>query len=101
MILSRHAFLEEARSVTLLLALGAKARSLSSLACNTLRVEVIDRLRVVEVRSGTRHCGTSLDTFTISILLHRILTRRQGLDVRYDNLIHDFILTAERRVADG
>lgn len=96
-IFPQHAFLEETRTVFFWLANGSRDVCCTS---DTSRVGFIDRnvKWTMRLRSWSvaivHDCLTSLNA-TISILLHRVLTGRQGLDVRYGNLVHDIILTAK------
>lgn len=101
-VISSHAFFEEARSIFLLLALRAEFRR-PGLANDAFRVEaVIERRTLRRGSAAVIHDGeASLDPITTAVLLHRVLTRRQRLDARHDNVTHDSILTAERRRRDA
>lgn len=101
-VISSHAFLEEARSIFFLLALRAEFRQ-PGLANDAFRVEaVIERRTLGRQSAAVIHDGeASLDPITTATLLHRVLTRRQRLDARHDNVTHDSILTAECRRRDA
>lgn len=92
---SRHAFLEETLAEFLRSSLTAGSNS-CSFTNDADGVRIINLWRFVKwtLRGRCNACHASLDA-TISILFHRVLTRRQGLDGGYDNFVHDIILTAE------
>lgn len=94
------ALLEEARSIFLFFALRAYCWSGFANDAFCVKVIIINWALWERWSATIGHDGDAslyASPFTISLLLHCVLTCRQRLDVRYDYVIHDFILTAERR----
>lgn len=99
MVFPGHAFLKETLTEFLFSAIASESWFTSFTSGDTDSVVIIVHLvihfRVITMRGGWHNaCHASLYA-TISVLLHRVLTCRQGLDGGNDNFVHGIILTAE------